>query len=657
MQQIEQQAQECYTKNSEFLQKNHPEVYAKLQNLTTQNYDLEYLDGYFDVKQLSSGSYLYQSNSYEVAKALAKRVNFQKDSNIFEGFPLYYGFEKHKEKFDDKTAGRDGLYPLMTFYLDNTQETSLMKEIEKFIFIGVGLATHIPIIHNKISAHSYLIIEDDLELFHLSLFVTPYYQFEGISKLYFSIAEDDNSFTNTANNFLEDSFYANRYLKYSYFPAHSETKIKHFQNILASQDFVTFPYKTLLNKYLKPLEFLNNTKTFNFSKHIDGKILEKKPVLVLGAGPSFSKHLEWLKEVHEKFIIISVASLSKTLHQHNIVPDIVVHIDGFANVAKIYEGFDAKSFLQKSIKIFGPFTPTLLRQEFKDEKLFMLEENTQYHKDFFSYIGACVGSTAIFDALLLNAKDIYLLGTDFAIDQTTGKTHSDAHITKKVVDISKKEELSQTISFRGNLFPVKGNFQRRVYTNSLFHTSLQALYNTIPQIKKESQNIYNLNDGAAIFGSIPFHVEDITIQNLQPINKQEMQQLLVEEFDKYSASSLSQEDRESLKLRVEYAQKILNFVQTYKETPRGNAQSYVYTLLGLVADILRLQGTRESTNLVMVYYSYFHYSVAMIVDMLNTQKLKNEKKLIKKVDKLFIEEVVCIATIYKNSLESFLEEL
>jgi len=657
MQHIEQQAQECYQKNSEFLQKYHPEIYTKLQHITTQNYDLEYLDGYFDVKQLSSGFYLYQQNSYEVAAALADRVNFQKDSNVFEGFPLYYGFEKYKENFDDKTAGREGLYPLMTFYLDHTKPNDSMKEIEKFIFIGVGLATHIPTIHNKIKARSYLIIEDDLELFHLSLFVTPYYEFHNIATLYFSIAEDENRFSNTANKFLEDSFYANRYLKYSLFPAHSKTKIKYLQNILASQDFITFPYRTLLTKYLKPLEFLQTHRVLNLSKHLNKKILENKPILVLGAGPSFTKHLEWLKIAHEKFIIISVASLSKTLSQYNIHPDIILHIDGFASVSKIYEGFNAKTFLEKSIKIFGPFTPTDIREHFTDEKLFMLEENTYYHKDFFSYIGSCVGSTAILDSILLNAQDIYLLGTDFAIDQTSGESHSSTHITKKISDLSKKDEISNTMSFRGNLFPVKGNFTKKVYTNSLFHTSLQALYNLIPQIKEPSQNLYNLNDGAAIFGTIPFHIEDITLEQLPKLNKTSIQNKLIEEFQGLSKSKLSKEDILSLKKRIEYVDKILNLIQIHKETPKSNPQTYLYSLLGLVSDILKLQGARESNNIITVYYSYFHSSVAIIMDLFNTQELKNEKRLIKKVDKFFINELIVIATIYKKTINSFLETL
>ena len=147
----------------------------------------------------------------------------------------------------------------MSYYINNTDKSDEMQKIEKFIFIGVGLGVHLLEIDAKISANEYLIIEDDLELFHLSLFCTPYYEFNKNATLTFSISENENDFMDNINIFLENSFYLNRYLKYSYFSAHSDIKIKLIQNALTSQDFISFPYKTLLTKYLKPFEYINNS--------------------------------------------------------------------------------------------------------------------------------------------------------------------------------------------------------------------------------------------------------------------------------------------------------------------------------------------------------------------------------------------------------------
>jgi len=650
MQNIEQIAQERFSKNLEYLNKHHNIVYNQILSLSINNYDLEYLDGYFDVKELRSGNYLYAQDSTKVSKELASLVNFKKDSYLFEGFPLYYGFEKHKDEFNDKVAGLEGIYPLMTYYLDTHNEKSEFKTIEKFIFIGVGLGEHLMLIDRKINAKEYLIIEDDLELFYLSLFVTPYYEFENKAELIFAIAQDDNSFIDIVNRFLEDSFYLNRYIKYSYFPAHTDKKIKLIQNAITSQDFISFPYKTLLKKYIKPLEFLNRDfNIINLAKHFKESDIFKKPVLVLGAGPSLHKNIEWLKNNHNRFIVIAVTSVSKTLYENGIRPDIVTHIDGFDTVLKVFDGFDAKEFLKDSIMLFGAFTPTKIRESFNKENMFLTEEDTEFNKGFNSIVGPCIGSSTILYSLIFNAKEIYLLGTDFAISDD-GKTHSPTHITKTTLDMSKKDELSNQLSFRGNLFKVKGNFRPFVYTNSLFQVSLQSLYNRIPLLKLDNQNIYNLNDGAKIKLANPKNIDDINVLNI--IDKQSVHNEIKNIFLQRSVKKLSGEDMDSLKVRLDIVNKIEGYIKDYKSSAKSNADSFTYNLLGLVSNILHLK-SREGRNISKVYYMYFKYTLPLVMDLLNTKGLKNEKRVIKKLDKILLDEVIDIVTIYKDALEKF----
>ncbi|MDF1884395.1 hypothetical protein JHD49_10620, partial [Sulfurimonas sp. SAG-AH-194-C21] len=138
MQTIQDKAIQTYNKNIAYLSKEYPNVVEKLALLDvliedgkyTNKYDLEYLDGYFDVKELKSGHYLYGENSIGISKELNKQVNYKKKSHIFEGFPLYYQYEKFKD-MTDKTSALSAIYPLMTYYLDNTTDTQEMKLIEK----------------------------------------------------------------------------------------------------------------------------------------------------------------------------------------------------------------------------------------------------------------------------------------------------------------------------------------------------------------------------------------------------------------------------------------------------------------------------------------------------------------------------------------------
>ncbi|SFV75962.1 hypothetical protein MNB_SM-3-892 [hydrothermal vent metagenome] len=665
MQDVEQKAFEIYEKNISFFSQKYPHILKKIQtfqsaveiNPSIAQYDLEYLDGYFDVKQKSSGNYLYANNSIEVSKLLAKQVNFQKDSYIFEGFPIYYGVEK-KENLDDKTRSLEGIYPLMSYYIDNTSSSDTMKMIEKFIFVGVGLGLHLIEIDTKISANEYFIIEDDLELFTLSLFCTPYYTFEQ-KQLYFSIGDDENSFMSLFNEFLETSFYLNRYLKYSHFPAHSKHKLKLIQNALASQDFISFPYKTLLFKYLRPFEYLDKGyNIIDLSHHFPKSSLSKKPMMVLGSGPSLEKNIEWLKQYHHHFVIMAPSSTLKSLYKYGIKPDIVTHLDGFESVLKVFEGFDVTSFVKEdTVFLCGSFIPTKVREMFAKENCFITEEDTFYHKNINGIVGPCVGSTSIFDALLLSMEEIYLLGLDFAIDIETGKTHSLEHVTKNQLDVEEKDKLQQVISFRKNLFPVKGNFVSKVYTNSLFQISLQTLYEKIPLIKQEEQTLYNLNDGAKIHQAIPKHIQEIDITAYKKLDHkkifQEIKPLLEAKSEKY----LSKEDIVSLKNRLQFAYEIKEILEDYKKSVSyKNSDAYLYDLLGLVTHLLKNKtySKRETSNLTRVYYMFFKYTIPMIMDFFNTKSLKNEKHHIKKIDKILLHELFNIQKIYASKIEEFL---
>ena len=662
MQSIQTQVIQIYQDNLNFLSQNYPEVFQKIQtfNSALENatllaqYDLEYLDGYFDVKQIASQNYLYSDNSIAISSALTKQVNNNKNSFSFEGFPLYYNIEKAKD-MDDKTLGLEGVYPMMSYYIDTIERSSKMKKIEKFIFIGVGLGMHLFDIHKKILANEYLIIEDDLELFNLSLFCTKYYEIGSDAKFYFSIAEDENSFMNIINTFLEDSFYLNRYLKYSYFPAHSESKIKFIQNALISQDFISFPYKTLLRKYLKPLEYINEDyKIINFMHHFTSSRFSDKPMLVLGAGPSLQKNIKWLEKNHNSFILMAVSSTLKTIHKYNIKPDIITHMDGFESVLDIYKGFDVKEFTKDSIILFGSFIPTQVREMFSKENIFFTEEDTYYFKDYNSLVGPCIGSTSLLYALMLDIKEIYTLGTDFAVDEVTGKTHSDGHITKDRVDISTKDTLKEQMSFRKNLFAVNGNFTAKVYTNSLYQVSIQALHNRIPLIKKEYQKIYNLNNGAKINETVPLHVENI--KSYKEIDKKQLFDEIKTTMEQESSTVLTQNDIASLQERLVFVKKIKETLQRYKkEISYANDEKYLYNLLGLTSDLLRVQ-ERETNNLVKIYYMFFKYTLPLIMDVLNTQGLKNTKKHIKSLDKLLIQELLNIQEIYEQEIEKFLKK-
>lgn len=662
---IEELAIQTYLKNLEYFSQKHTELFKKLMffNVSLEDgsyraqYDLEYIHGYFDVKQLNSSHYLYAQNSELLSKKIADNVNYIKNSYIFEGFPLYRVPDEKLSHLDDRSEGFEDIFPIMRYYLENTTESDTMKEIEKFIFIGTGLGLHISQIDNKIKSKEYFIIEDDIELFRLSLFTTSYYKFAEHSLLYFSVADDENVFLITIKSFLKNTFFNNRYLKYSYFGAHSDNKIKQIQNALSTQSFAFFPYKQELKKYLRPLEYINDGyKILNISKHFDKSLFDNKPVLLLAAGPTFKKHIEWVKKNHHKFIIVAIAAVLNTLYEHNIKPDIVTHIDGYEGSLPLFDGIPTQEFLKDTIIIFGSFALSKLRDLFTKEQIFYQETGASYFKDFGSAPGPCVGSHTLISSLIFNASELYLLGLDLAINQETGSSHSEDYADKKMIDMSTKTELKSDMRSPDNLIPVQGNFTEMVYSTAVMHTSVQFLHENIENFKLKEQRIYNLNEGAKISNAIPTHIESIDTAQYAAINKNKLYHQLHRELSRKSATHLSDSDVLMLKKRVETAKEIKRNIDEYSSSvSHANRDRYLYDLLGVVSVILHTD-EKNINNIVSVYYSYFEYVLPLIMDLFNTKGLKNEKRHIKKLDKMVQKGMINIYTMYAQTVETFIEE-
>ncbi|EDZ63665.1 protein containing DUF115 [Sulfurimonas gotlandica GD1] len=666
MESIENQAISNYEKNMEYFSKEKKTLFNTINVFNhalengdyTAQYDLEYINGYFDVKLIKSSNFLYARNSNDFSKELAKLVDFKKNTYTFEGFPVYNFSEEKLQNLDDMNSGLEGIYPLMTYYLENTKRDDEMKRIEKFIFVGTGLGFHIPLINDKIDADEYLFIEDDLELFRLSLFTTQYYKLAETSFLFFSVADDENLFLNTMKRFLHDTFFYNRFLKYSYFSAHSDDKIKQIQNALMAQSFASFPYKTELKKFTKPFELISDEyNILNLNNHYEDSIFNKKPVLIITAGPSFKKNIEWLKQNHTKFLVIAVSATLKRLYEHNIVPDILTHIDGFEDSMSHYDGVPVEEYLKNTTVILGPFALKKLRNMFPKENVFSYEENTEYFENHGFLITPCVGSFSLVISLIFNSQNVYLLGLDLALDQETGSSHADNdHVFYEESDMEKKDLLIDTMSLLKNVFPVKGNLRDVVYTTSILHLSVQSLYLTIKNVKRDDQNLYNLNDGAQINQAIPTPIEDVDTAIFESIDKSDLHNAIQNTLLSHSSNKLSEDDIISLKKRLEETRVIKKDIESYiKNVRHNNSNSFQYDLLGIVSDIIDKNG-RETHNLAHVYQTYFKYIVPIVMDLFNTKGIKNEKRHIKKLDKLIQKELLLIVNTYEKAIVDFLEE-
>jgi hypothetical protein len=222
-----------------------------------------------------------------------------------------------------------------------------------------------------------------------------------------------------------------------------------------------------------------------------GRIFDKfigKPVVIVSAGPSLNKNMHLLKDIKNKALILCVGTALKALLKEDIIPDIVVSVDGSL---KNYEHFKdvscsiplAYSFtLHPSIveawqgprffmNIYDPMSMWLEAQ--LGEAIGMVES------------GPSVANVSFSLALHMRANPIILIGQDMAYSPD-GHTHAQGTTYEK-----DKVEVDS-----GKYKYVEGIDGQPVPTSASFLSFLTWFENTI-QAKGDDVTVIDATEGGA----------------------------------------------------------------------------------------------------------------------------------------------------------------
>ncbi len=661
MEMIQQEAVQRYINNLQYFKKYHPPVFKKIFLLDeainsgqySEKYSLEYIEeGYFDVKEISSARFLYGENSIEYSKKLANNLDKSKDKNVIEGFYRYYFTKEMVEEAKKQEAYESVescVLPVIDFVYKYIQNKNYMKQIKKVIFLGIGLGYHINLINNSIKEPAiYLIIEDDLELFRLSLFTADYTLLEqDNSFVQFSILEDNNSFRKSFDKFFDIGYLHNTYLKYLMFTDNYKEKFKLLQTFIVGQSHMGYTYDRLLRKYMLALKPIKEDYRFlDISKHFENTIFEKKPILFLAAGASLQKNIEWVKENQNKYIIFAVYMILPTLQKEGIIPDIVIHLDEQEEPFKrVLKKVDLRDY-KKTIFLFTPSIDIDWYREYGiKDRVFLFEDRTYYKINYQSLKASSVGEVGYFLSLLFGTKDIYLLGLDLAFDEESGKSHIDGH--GGGMDLSME---SENVSLRETYLKVKGNFRKEVVTNPLFHDSILDANIISENFKSENQNVYNLSDGAYIDKTIPLKIEEI--KELKIINKDFNE--IKEAFMKYS-STLTDEDLKLFSIRYKKILKKRKILNKFLKEKIKNQEDFINTFIKTAIELTITKEDNTITQIEQVLSIYLHYVGVYISDFANTAGVKYSKKDFFEFQKLLVQQLNRILTPYQKSIETIIK--
>ncbi len=651
----------AFLSNLSFLYDYDRELYLKVDELSNmindgtykEKYQLEFLEeqGEFDIYDLRNKKYLYNKKPKQWNDKIVNSFNMDEKGSIltlekefYSGKILEIDKKLKYELFNIDHGNAFTINDISKFVniLNEKQNNKKrLKELKKTIFLGTLLGRHISRIVTKHESDLYLIVEKNLEIFRLSLFVLDLTLLAKNSGVIFSVMEDEFEYEKKVVKFLQINALDNYLIKLS------TTDI----NI---QSYLDSTLSAVLNT--KPSAFDYNRILYNFVRNISDKlvakydflrlnlvkekfnILENKPVLYLAAGPSLDDNIEWVKKNQDKFFIATIGSAAKKLLDNEIKIDMIFTLDPQLAVMIVKQFPDEiMPKLEDTIIIASAITHDKLLAKFNKKNLFIYEVFKNFIDDNLVLDVSSVGELGLAMLVNMNVKEIYLIGLDLALHKITGETHAQA--TSEIKNYSKKHvKVSDKVVYglRTGNFEVKGNFDKKVKTTALFSSSIFHI-NQILSNKDESLKIYNLSEHGAYFNNtIPKNVESIKLTNI--LQKDKLREDINKKLREYSINSLCKKEKESLQKEIEYIKNILKTDLVILKDYNFNCYKEFFLLVKEI--LIKITSFRQKDNSLtilinnhaQIMFNYLNY-------IFNDAKLKKELNKVQKIKKVYFEHL------------------
>ncbi len=640
--------------NLAFLSEYDNELYHRVDELSRmiedgsyqEKYALEFnmQDGDFDIYDILNDKYLYNKNPKKFNDNLVRNTELDIKNtiiNIAQYFNIKTDVDIDKSKrFELNTINElnsltycdiQEYTKTLNDFLD--QKKKRFKKIDKFIFLGTLLGRHIPRIAQKVDAKMYLVLERNLEIFRLSLFTVDY-TLLAKKGVVFSVMDNYLEEENRIMKFLNTSVFDNYILKLTTTGINIDKYIDAILTTLSHLNPLTYDYnRKLYIQINRATQYLEEYRTLNFGS-IKKKcnILRNTPILYLAAGPSLDDNLEWIKANQNNFFIVTIGSAYKKLINNGIKIDLITTLDEQQLLADIqFDDENVAKIDKNTIILASSITNKEVLNKFKQENLFLYEVFIPFYKNNIAFSGYSIGEVTLDILLHFNAKEIYLIGLDLALNQETGESHSknasSVLSTLNLNEIQTREVFSESKS----LIKVKGNNKDEVFTTPLFYVSIKDTEKKIRISEIKDLKIYNLsNNGAYFEGTIPTNKDDI---KLKPINKEINLKSYLEEN---SNKSLDKDSKKSIKEELDFMDtKIKIILEDIENTDFKNYDEFCEKAISIISIVFE-------NKYFMIYqylYQYFILYIPYLTYHFNDSKIKNEAKQLNKIKMVFVSQM------------------
>lgn len=644
--------------NLAFLSEYDKDLYYRVDELSKmigngtykEKYALEFImeNGEFDIYDIVNDKYLYQRNPKKINDDMIKKIEFNEKNAIFD-LPEYFVFKEgstidRDKRFDYNTindcilATKNSTFQYSNVLNDFLEKSKKrLKKIRKFIFLGTLLGRHIPKIAEKVDANMYLVLERNLEIFRLSLFTVDYTILANKGAI-FSIMDDNLQEEKKISKFLTTEGLDNYLIKFSTTGINIDEYIDNILSMLHVERPTSYDYIRMLYIYAnRTTKVLNSDYKVLILNEIQKncKIFNNMPILYLAAGPSLDENMEWIKTNQDKFFIVTIGAAYKKLLANNIRIDMLTTLDESDILEKLqFDDESVSKISEDTVILASVMTNEKILKKFNQEKLFLFEIFSAFHQNNKVYDGFSIGEIILAILMNFNPQQIYLIGLDLALNQTTGASHSKASNSVIQVLNLDKEQKRDTFVVDESLIKVRGNLQKEVFTTPFFYSSIKSTEAKIMK-KSDCTTIYNLSIHGAYFdGAISKKIDDLKMEEFTSFK------CISKEFFTYikqnSLNSLSKDSQVVFTNEIVFLEnEIKNILKDIKETDFECYEEFYEKIVKLPIHLYN----NKASIFYQIIVNYFQLIVPYLSYHFNDIKIKNEKKKVKKLKEIFIEQI------------------
>ena len=656
------QLQDMHAKNMSFLEKNVKEIYTRLINRpkrdklnivsTTGELDLILEDGYSVYKEKAISNSIAEVEEFKKIYSEGKTIN-----SVSTAMPNTYKTPRTFARLADNLTK---LNP----ELKNPGKYKLRKHYPMIVFMGTGLALHIDYFLQTADVNHVVIVEPNIDHLWNSLYLVDWeIIFSAFKPLHGksirlivpgSESEDDifattwNSITLYTPIFPCGVIFYNHLKRTSYGNVirRLNKDLHVYLNVWGNYDDEVNQMNNALHNLRAEIKTLNNTTPLNNSA-------EKMPVFIIGAGPSLNEQIENIKTFNDKIFIISCGTALKSLHKHNIKPDIHVEIESDYTTLFALDAIKDDNYIS-NIPLIGPIQLSpLVFDRFKEKRLFYKDSTAltalfAKKEDVISGTTPTCTNTGLSIATQLGFDEIYLLGMDFGFSNEQDH-HADGSIYFDKETMSKFGSNNFESAPRFKVKAAKGGL---ITTHSIYYTAKRRLEEKLHDLKINIQNIkiFNLSNGASIDHSnwVPFDQSASIFNNLNnTIDKSEIKDIIFSDNDEYFDVNKIDDQLKRVTTLLNEIFSISKGIINKTDNSLNSLEKGCFIISNYLENTIQ---KRYGLMYFLVRGSIWHllytgYSIA-----LSQQKIKNEKIFIKNWKKEFCKSLDTLEIHFKETI-------